>query len=224
MQEISTEYRYKSADPSWSNSYLWEPLLQIINGRLHPGDRILDLGCGSGATAGMLSKLGFVVVGVDPSQSGISCAKAAFPSVEFSTFSAYDDLRSRFGQFDAVVSLEVVEHCFWPRLFAKNIFGALRPGGFAAISTPYHGYWKNLAIAIAGRFDQHWSPLWDGGHIKFWSETTMRALLDEAGFEGVKIKRVGRIPPLAKAMLAVANKPFLESAPQIGVPPPVHGI
>ena len=32
-------------------------------------------------------------------------------------------------------------------------------------------------------------------------------LLEEAGFRDIRFERVGRIPPLAKAMIAVARKP-----------------
>ena len=120
--------------------------------------------------------------------------------------SAYDDLRSVYGQFPLVISLEVVEHCFWPRKFASTIYDLLAPGGLAVISTPYHGYLKNLALALTNRFDAHWSPLWDGGHIKFWSENTLTALLREAQFDSVRFVRAGRIPAFAKSMIALARR------------------
>jgi len=166
----------------------------------------MDLGCGGGATAAMMAESGFSVTGVDPSESGIRVATKAYPTVRFAERSAYDDLSGEFGTFDAVISLEVVEHCYWPRLFAKNVLSLLRPGGLAVLSTPFHGYWKNLALALAGKFDVHWSPLWDGGHIKFWSENTFRELLDEVGFVNIQFQRIGRIPPLAKSMIATARK------------------
>jgi 2-polyprenyl-3-methyl-5-hydroxy-6-metoxy-1,4-benzoquinol methylase len=190
---------------------LWRPLLKVLTDRLRPGDAILDVGCGSGATAGMLAKKGFRVVGIDPSESGISLAEKAFPDVKFARRSAYDDLASEFGKFDAIVSLEVVEHCFSPRIYAANLYSATKPGAFAIISTPYHGYWKNLALAITGKFDFHWSPLWDGGHIKFWSKKTITALLVEAGFVDISIQRIGRVPPLAKSMLIVAHRPVTKT-------------
>lgn len=167
----------------------------------------MDLGCGNGATAGMLVEQGYAVTGVDPSTTGISVAEKAYPRAKFARRTAYDDLAGEFGEFDAVVSLEIVEHCYWPRKFAGNVVTLLRPGGLAVISTPFHGYWKNLALALAGKFDAHWSPLWDGGHIKFWSERTLRALLEEAGLVDIAFRRVGRIPALAKSMIAISRKP-----------------
>lgn len=55
--------------------------------------------------------------------------------------------------------------------------------------------------------DQHFTALWDHGHIKFWSRNTLSILLAEAGFQNIGFHRVGRIPPLAKAMIAVARQP-----------------
>jgi 2-polyprenyl-6-hydroxyphenyl methylase/3-demethylubiquinone-9 3-methyltransferase len=36
---------------------------------------------------------------------------------------------------------------------------------------------------------------------------TLTLLLEEAGFRDIHFERVGRIPPLAKAMIAVARRP-----------------
>jgi 2-polyprenyl-6-hydroxyphenyl methylase/3-demethylubiquinone-9 3-methyltransferase len=55
--------------------------------------------------------------------------------------------------------------------------------------------------------DAHFTVLWDYGHIKFWSMKTLRLLLLAAGFEDVRFLRVGRVPALAKSMIAVAKRP-----------------
>lgn len=147
------------------------------------------------------------MIGVDASQSGIEQARAAYPHIRFDVASAYDDLAGTYGQFDAVVSLEVVEHLYDPRLYAKNMFDLIRPGGGIVVSTPYHAYWKNLALAASGKMDKHFTALWDGGHIKFFSIATLTALLSEAGFVDLRFKRAGRIPALAKSMICCGRKP-----------------
>jgi 2-polyprenyl-6-hydroxyphenyl methylase/3-demethylubiquinone-9 3-methyltransferase len=75
------------------------------------------------------------------------------------------------------------------------------------ISTIYHGYLKNVALALLGRFDRHVDPLWDHGHIKFFSERTLTKLLEETGFEGVTISRPDLVPQFARSMVARARKP-----------------
>jgi hypothetical protein len=61
-------------------------------------------------------------------------------------------------------------------------FRLLRPSGYFIVDTPYHGYVKNLALALSGELDSHFTALWDGGHIKFWSRETLSAMLIEEGF------------------------------------------
>lgn len=76
-------------------------------------------------------------------------------------------------------------------------FSLLEPGGTAIVTTPYQGYVKNLATTIPGKLDTHFT---DHGHIKFWSMRTL------TGFQSISFERVGRIPSLAKSMIAIARK------------------
>jgi len=207
MEEHESTYSYGSADPSHTASYLWSPVLDLLSD--HAGDdaRVFDLGCGNGAFAAELAGRGYDVTGVDPSKDGIAQARETHPELDVHVGSAYDDLRSEYGTFDAVVSLEVVEHVYYPRKYAACVYDLLERGGVALITTPYHGYWKNLALALTGKMDEHFTALWTHGHIKFWSRDTLGQLLDQAGFENIRIRRVGRIPPLAKSMIAISEKP-----------------
>jgi 2-polyprenyl-6-hydroxyphenyl methylase/3-demethylubiquinone-9 3-methyltransferase len=134
-------------------------------------------------------------------------AREHYPGLDLHPGSAYDDLAGRYGRFPVVVSLEVVEHLYYPRKFAQAVFDLLTPGGIAVVSTPYHGYWKNLALAVTGKLDAHFTALWDHGHIKFWSPRTLTALLAEAGLTVDRVIRAGRVPVLAKSMILVARKP-----------------
>lgn len=154
-----------------------------------------------------MHRRGFEVQGIDYSESGIRVAREHYPRLKLDVGSAYDDLAGKYGKFPLLLSLEVIEHLYFPRKFAQAAYDLLEDGGTAIISTPYHGYWKNLALALAGKMDAHFTALWDGGHIKFWSVETMTALLKEAGFEDIQFHRVGRIPALAKSMIVVARKP-----------------
>lgn len=168
---------------------------------------IFELGCGNGSVAARLTADGFSVTGVDPSVDGIQNAREQYPSLPLELGSSDDDLVSRFGRFPIVLSLEVVEHVYLPRVFARRVFELLEPEGTAIISTPYHGYMKNLALAVTGKLDDHFTALWDYGHIKFWSRRTLNALLMEAGLRQPQYYLVGRIPLLAKSMIAVTTKP-----------------
>lgn len=200
------EYPYDSEHAAYNSEYLLKPIKNILAELEASHKRIFELGCGNGYNAKLLSNEGYDIVAVDPSNSGITQAQRSASKVQFAVASAYDDLSSSFGTFDVLLSIEVVEHVFYPRIYAKTAFDLLDPGGVAIISTPYYGYLKNLAIALCGKFDSHVNPLWDGGHIKFWSKKTLSELLMEAGFKSVEYRSAGRFPWLAKSMIAIARK------------------
>jgi 2-polyprenyl-6-hydroxyphenyl methylase/3-demethylubiquinone-9 3-methyltransferase len=198
-------YHYRDGNSNCSHAYLWPTLKNIIDGRDWPDRRAFDLGCGNGATCGMLADLGFDVTGVDTSQSGIAQAQFTYPSVHTHVGSAYDRLAATYGTFPLVVSLEVIEHCFDPRAFAKTFLSLIAPGGVGFLSTPYHSYLKNLALAVSGKMDSHFTALWDGGHVKFFSVQTLNRLLRDCGAKNVNFMRAGRVSVLAKSMIAIVQ-------------------
>jgi 2-polyprenyl-6-hydroxyphenyl methylase/3-demethylubiquinone-9 3-methyltransferase len=205
----SCTYQYRDSQFNHSHAYLLPRLTQIVDHHFQRHDsprRMFDLGCGNGSVANYFGSLGYKMSGVDPSADGVKQANDAFQGLNIHVGSAYDDLRAGFGTFPVVYSLEVVEHVYDPRSYARTLFSLVEDGGLAVVSTPYHGYVKNLAVIAGGGFDRHFNPLWDHGHIKFWSRKTLRTLLTEAGFADVAFHRVGRIPLVAKSMIACARK------------------
>jgi 2-polyprenyl-6-hydroxyphenyl methylase/3-demethylubiquinone-9 3-methyltransferase len=144
---------------------------------------------------------------MDLDESGVAHARKLCPGVRFEVASVCGDIGALFGQqFDAVLALEVIEHLYDPRMFVGRVRECLRPGGIFVLSTPYHGYLKNLVIALSGKFDAHFSPLWDGGHIKFWSRRTLTALLEENGFRVEAFRGAGRLPYLWKSMILASSR------------------
>ena len=104
-----SEYSYTSTDAAHTSDYLMPIVMRAIDEFPAPR-RIFELGCGNGANARILADLGYEVVGVDASASGIEQARSACPDCTLMEGSAYDPLAAKFGRFDVVVSLEVVEH------------------------------------------------------------------------------------------------------------------
>jgi 2-polyprenyl-3-methyl-5-hydroxy-6-metoxy-1,4-benzoquinol methylase len=204
-------YQWIDAELSRSHDYLLPTVIReldrLIKDRRVARKKIFELGCGNGSVSNLLAQQGWSVTGVDPSREGIAQANAKYPDLKLFEGSAYDDLVGLYGNYPIVTSLEVVEHVYSPRRYAATLFSLLEPGGTAIVSTPYHGYWKNLAMALTGKMDAHFTALWDHGHIKFWSIDTLGRLLREAGFVNLRFERVGRVPPLAKSMIAFARKP-----------------
>jgi 2-polyprenyl-3-methyl-5-hydroxy-6-metoxy-1,4-benzoquinol methylase len=164
--------------------------------------RVLDLGCGNGAFTNALVCPGRQLTGIDASESGIALAWRSSGEARFFLASLDQPLPSALRRgFDAVVCVEVIEHLLLPRNVFRRAREALAGGGHLIITTPYHGYWKNLALAVMGKFDRHWHPLRDYGHVKFFSIPTLRRLFREEGFRVHGFVRVGRVPWLARSMI-----------------------
>lgn len=196
------EYGFRNAEASHTNNYLLPQIIKILAN--YKSKKILDVGCGNGSMAIELIKKGYDVYGIDASEKGINIAKKTYPERFF-----LQDINSKTIpkeladiKFDTIISTEVIEHLFDPRgyiQFCKNIL--LNNKGVLIISTPYHGYLKNLILSFFNKWDSHLGPLWDGGHIKFWSKKSLTKLLSEFKFANIKFYGCGRIPFLWKSMI-----------------------
>lgn len=164
--------------------------------------RLLDLGCGNGALTARMNDMGISCTGTDFSESGIQIARSSFPAAVFFQSAMEQPLPvEQCGLYDVVIAVEVIEHLLLPRQVFDRAKEALKPGGSFIITTPFHGYWKNLALAMVGQYDSHWHPLRDYGHVKFFSLSTLKQLFEEQGFQIESIHRVGRIPAFSRSMM-----------------------
>jgi 2-polyprenyl-3-methyl-5-hydroxy-6-metoxy-1,4-benzoquinol methylase len=201
----ASEYEYKAAIPLHNHSYLVPGILDALGPPR--GRSILDLGCGNGTLTSQLAHAGFQTVGADSSGSGIDLARSEFPNLAWCRQDVNEalDLGLR-GRFDVVLAADVIEHLFLPRRLFTRATEGLRPSGQLVVTTPFHGYFKNLALALTNKYDFHWRPGWDYGHIKFFSKRTLGEMAIETGFQPVEWKFLGRVPQLAKSMIMVAEK------------------
>lgn len=206
-QSITDDYGWESIEAPHSCSYITPEVLSIIS-RLG-AQRILDLGSGNGAFCQQLKELGYDIVGVEVDQKGVEIARKAYPEIPFYIFNVGDDpglLLANEHLFEVVISTEVIEHLFAPHHLVRYAGKVLKENGYLILSTPYHGYIKNLAISILNKWDFHFTALRFGGHIKFFSRSTLSRLLEQNGFEVVGFSGVGRIPYLWKSMILTARK------------------
>jgi len=182
-----------------TNKFLKGPILSLL--KKVRAKHVLDIGCGNGTLDKYLIDEGFEIVGVEPGDDGIKNARKLLPNTKFYQLGVYDDpIGIAENNFDAVISTEVIEHLYQPGKlieFAKN---KLKPGGYLLITTPYHGYIKNVMLTIFNKWDYHHAPRWDGGHIKFWSKSTLTTLVEEQNFKLVKFVGIGRLPLLWRHM------------------------
>lgn len=203
------DYDWQDPFPTCAHDYLLPAVSALLKSRYkNKTIKILDVGCGNGHVTAYLAQFGHLIMGVDVSPKGIAIARAAHPHVRFEICSVYDH---RFldivgDQIDCVVSLEVVEHLYYPSRLFEQSYKALKCGGHLILSTPYHGYFKNLALSLVNGWDRHFSVDREGGHIKFFSKNTLGQMACQAGFTRIRFKGVGRLPSLWKSIIMIVQK------------------
>src|SRR2546430_740874 len=123
MNACYHDYWYKDAASSWVEPSLLKGLAASC-GDLRPGARVLDVGCGNGFLAGDFLSRGCRVVGIELSETGVDIARANHPEARFEVLSADERMLENLGEapFDIIVSMEVVEHLYSPRAFARGCF------------------------------------------------------------------------------------------------------
>jgi 2-polyprenyl-3-methyl-5-hydroxy-6-metoxy-1,4-benzoquinol methylase len=199
------EYTYTNSESGHHHHYLLPPLLKVLNNLKNKRitkPQILDIGCGNGSLSALVAQQGYEVVGIEDSQSAVAIANKNFPQCNFMQANVYDLPYDELGgDFDVVISTEVIEHLLYPRELIKSAKKCLKPNGTLILTTPYHGYLKNLMLALTGKMDDHFTATWDGGHIKFFSVKTLQLLLQEENFTDFQFQFAGRLPYLWKSMI-----------------------
>ncbi len=200
---VLQDYGWKEPD-SYSTRYLAPEVRRVC--RCLQAQKVLDLGCGNGSITRLLVGEGCRVWGCDSDRQGLEIAARRVPEARFQQVSLYEDPAS-LGEtgFDLVVACEVIEHLFFPQALPSFARAVLKPQGYLLVSTPYHGYLKNLALALTNRWDRHHAALDDGGHVKFFSRASLSRLLQETGFEVISFAGAGRVPWLWKSMILLSR-------------------
>ncbi len=111
-----------------SHSFVWKfgrDLLALLEPR--PGERILDVGSGTGQLTAEIAASGAQVVGIDSAASMIDQSRKNFPELQFEHLSVTDIPYN--GEFDAVFSNATLHWVRDADLAAARISRALKPGG-----------------------------------------------------------------------------------------------
>jgi trans-aconitate methyltransferase len=102
-----------------------ESVLELLD--IKPGERILDLGCGTGHLTNEIKNHGADVVGIDASAEMVGRAVKSYPGIDFLVNDATD-----FGfdeQFDAIFSNATLHWIHEPDKAIKCVYNSLKPGG-----------------------------------------------------------------------------------------------
>ena len=203
----------KKLDYQWDNENHHTPkieydLTKILNNPDFKSLSHIDVGCGNGALTVKFCKFFNKSLGIDLSEDGIKFAKKyENENIKFENESI-ENLIEKDKKFDFVSAIEVIEHQYDPTDFLIKLCQITKKGGFIIVSTPFHGYFKNLLISLLNLNDKHYTVLWKHGHIKFFSVKTFKKLIltSKAPLEIEKIRYSGRVYPFSNSMIFLLKK------------------
>lgn len=165
-------------------------MLTVDYGRLGlaAGHVLLDLGCGAGRHAFEAARRGAHVVPLDRDAAEISEARSLLAAMRESG-EAPSEVRGPGvngdavalpfpdASFDRIIAAEVMEHVVDDRAAARELARVLKPGGVLAVTVPS---WlpERLCWALS---DEYHAPKAVGGHVRIYTEASLREVLAAAG-------------------------------------------
>lgn len=159
-------------------------LVPFLARRVRRGERVLELGCGTGLLSIGLARLERRVVGVDVSEVALNIASERSGGLEGLEFQKVVGVKLTFPDdaFDLAFSVEVIEHLH-PDDVASHfaeVLRVLRPGGRYVFWTPN----ARTTLSPAQRFGLEGQPDQAEGdvHLKEWTYRELFRMLGDAGF------------------------------------------
>lgn len=169
---------------------------------------VVDVGCSDGQL-GRLLKLRASppdVRGIEPVESSAARARLHLDAVRCGH--AEDPLPEGWPRPDCVVLADVLEHTVSPWSVLRGWREVLAPGGVVVVSLPNVQHWSVAWGLAKGQFEYTDEGLLDRTHLRFFTRETAIALVEQAGFEVVRVERVlDNLPPVARTL---AKTPLLE--------------
>jgi|GEM_PF-7326 len=181
----------------YSPGRTWEALARGILGLIDLGD-VLDIGAGDGVLAQLLAPRAGSYACVDSSAKVLAAAKSRLAEHQNLSFHAADmhALPMPAASFDHVLMFHVLTYAERPADALAEAFRVLRPGGRVIIVTLDHHEHSTVTAA--------YDHVNDG-----FSPDTLRALLDERGFESTQctVAARERRKPYFRVVTAFATRP-----------------
>jgi SAM-dependent methyltransferase len=166
--------------------------------KITPGERVLDLGSGTGQFTALLADAGGDVVGAEVAESALARSRAAHPGLTFTLVPIDGPLPFEDTAFTLVWASEVIEHVADTARWLSEVRRVLAPGGRLLLTTPAHG---RLAVAARG-IERYSDPV--GDHLHLYTRRSLLGVLDDFHFSELEVRGVGGLPWLRRMLLARA--------------------
>jgi 2-polyprenyl-3-methyl-5-hydroxy-6-metoxy-1,4-benzoquinol methylase len=158
---------------------------------------LLDVGAANGFFVELCTKRGINAEGIEISQNAVEWAKSLGRNVTNSTLENF----SPPGKFRVITLLDVLEHIHNPIEFLSAASLNLEDNGFLLINVPNEG---SMSAKLAGK---NWHALLPPEHWFYFNKKSLRLLLENSGFEVIKMKSISKSFTLNYIYLTVLNSP-----------------
>jgi 2-polyprenyl-3-methyl-5-hydroxy-6-metoxy-1,4-benzoquinol methylase len=165
------KYKFKES-PYSSHSYILD--------RVKPGTAVLDVGCGRGLLARALVRRGARVAGVDHLPQEIIQPEVS----EYHRLDLEQHEKLQLGrQFDCIILADVIEHLRNEEEILEHLRQFLKTDGTLIISTGNVAIWFYRLSLLIGRFNYGPRGILDRTHVKLYTRSTFRQLLEKCGYK-----------------------------------------
>jgi SAM-dependent methyltransferase len=140
------------SDQERYSTYPW--LYEVAEFRQHRGEKVLEIGCGTGADLLQFARHGAIATGVDLTARHVELARkrldgrAAIHQADMRALPLMDE------SFDYIYSHGVLHHCEEPEKAVREMFRVLRPGG--KINVHVYAFWSYFALWRFLRYGRQW--------------------------------------------------------------------
>jgi SAM-dependent methyltransferase len=143
--------------------------------------RVLDVGCGAGDNARLMTASGRIVTGITWSEAEAALAAPHLDRVLVADIET-GELPLTCGSFEALLLSHVIEHVRDPAALLRRLAPLLGPAGVLVVAVPNMAHWRLRWRFARGDWRREDSGPLDRTHLQFWSYQTAPGILDGTPF------------------------------------------
>jgi spore maturation protein CgeB/thioredoxin-like negative regulator of GroEL len=183
-------------DPKTAEAYYEHPRRELLPAIPLAAKRVLDVGCGAGALGRVLKEERNVeeVCGIEFIEEAYQRARTVLDRVLHGNIETmelpWDD-----DYFDCIVCADVLEHLVDPAAVMAKLSRVLAPRGVIVISVPNIRFHEVIHMLSNGAWTYYEQGIMDATHLRFFTRSGLRTMIENGGMEAVEIIPLNQRPP-----------------------------